>query len=68
MGIGEHTAGGRGAGKTCWLLGGGVAGVGDGAGVGTTAGDGGGGAIGSIRTPLNGSGYGAKRDISTLLL
>jgi hypothetical protein len=28
----------------------------------------GGGAIGSIRTPLDGSGYGAKRESSTRLL
>jgi hypothetical protein len=40
--------------------------AGDGAGEGVTAG--GGGAIGSIRTPLNSCGYGAKRDSSTLLL
>jgi hypothetical protein len=53
-------------------LGGGVADAGDlvvagdGAGEGATAG--GGGTIGSIRTPLDGSRYGAKRDSSTLLL
>jgi hypothetical protein len=40
---------------------------GDGAGEGATAG-GDGGSIGLIRTPLNGSGYGVKRDSSTLLL
>jgi hypothetical protein len=70
MGTGELTSGG---GKTCWHLGGGVADAGDlvvagdGAGEGATVG-GNGGAIGSIRTPLNDSGYGAKRDSSTLLL
>jgi hypothetical protein len=40
--------------------------AGNGAGEGATVG--GGGAIGSIRTPLDGSGYRAKRDSSTLLL
>jgi hypothetical protein len=52
-------------------LGGGVADAGDGAGVGAMAGNGGGGGgggIDSIRTPLDGSGYGAKRGSSTLLL
>jgi hypothetical protein len=65
MGAGELTSEGGGGGKTCWRLGGGVADTGDGAGVGATDG---GGAIGLIRTPLDGSGYGAKRDSSTLLL
>jgi hypothetical protein len=56
MGTGELTSGG---GKTCWRLGGGVADVGylvvagDRAGEGTKVG--GGGTIGSIRTPLDGS-------------
>jgi hypothetical protein len=69
MGTGKLTSGG---GKTCWRLGGGVADAGDlvvasdGAGEGTTPG--GGGTIGSIRTSLDGCGYGAKRDNSTLLL
>jgi hypothetical protein len=66
MGTRELTSEG-GGGKTCWRLGGGVADAGDGAGVGATVG-GGGGAIGLIRTPLDGSGYGTKRDSSTLLL
>jgi hypothetical protein len=65
MGIGELTSEG-GGGKTCWHLGGGVTDTRDGAGVGATAG--GGGAIGSIRTLLDGRGYGAKRDSSTFLL
>jgi hypothetical protein len=71
MGTEKLTSGG---GKTCWRLGGGVADAGDlvvagdGAGVGVTAGGSDGGAIGSICTPLDGSGYGAKRDSSALLL
>jgi hypothetical protein len=42
--------------------------AGDGVGEGVMVGDGGGGTIGSIRTPLDDSGYGAKQDNSTLLL
>jgi hypothetical protein len=68
MGTGELTSRGGGAGKTCWHLGGGVADAGDGAGIGATAGGGDDGTIGSIRTPLDGSRYEAKRDSSTLLL
>jgi hypothetical protein len=71
MGTGELTS--EGGGKTCWRLGGGVADTrdlvvaGDGTGEGTMV-SGGGGAIGSIHTPLDGRGYGAKRDSSTILL
>jgi hypothetical protein len=69
MGRGELTSGG---GRTSSRLGGGVAKAGDlvvtgdGHGEGVTIG--GGGAIGSIRTPLDGSGYGVKRESSTRLL
>jgi hypothetical protein len=62
---------GRG-GRTCSRLGGGVADardlvvVGDGRGEGIT--DDSGGAIGSISTTIDGSGYGAKRESSTRLL
>jgi hypothetical protein len=67
MGTGELTS--KGGGKTGWRPGGGVADAGYGAGVGVTAANGdGGGAIGSFRTPLDGSGYGVKRDSSTPLL
>jgi hypothetical protein len=71
MGRGELTSGG-GGGRTCWRLGGGVADTGDlvvagdGPGEGATVGDGG--AIGLICTPLDGSGYRAKRDSFTHLL
>jgi hypothetical protein len=70
MGRGELTSGG---GRTCSRLGGGVADTrdlviaGDGRCEGMTGG-GGGAPLGSIRTPLDGSGYGAKRESSTRLL
>jgi hypothetical protein len=69
IGRGELTSGG---GRTSSRLGGGVAKagdlvvIGDGRGEGVTVGSGR--AIGSIRTPLDGSGHGVKRESSTRLL
>jgi hypothetical protein len=68
----EELTSGVGRGRTYSCLGGGVANTGNlvVAGEGRRAGvtDGGSGAIGSIRTPIEGSGYGAKWDSSTRLL
>jgi hypothetical protein len=70
MGRGEFTS--WGGGRTCSRLGGGVANArdllvaGDGPGEGVTVGSGG--ALSSICTLLDGSGYRAKRDSTTCLI
>jgi hypothetical protein len=68
MGRGELTSGG---GRTCSRVGGGVADAGNLVVAGEGRGEGimdGGGAIGLIRTPIDDSRYGAKRESSTHLL